>query len=396
MATVLVLDGLHRKALALTRWLGRAGHRVLTADTTFWTICRFSRYARRSFVAPAARTQPEAFVEWLLELVERERIDAVLAADDDTTEVLAAHQTRLAGAVGLLLPPLASFTAMRDKGESAAWFARAGIPHPRTIAIQNEAAVPDAAAELGVPLVVKARRSAGSRGLRFVDDLADVNEAYRAVHREYPWPVLQQYVNPGPKFMVCMLYDRSGQLEAAYVEEVLRQYPVSGGPSTLQRSVHRPDLVRLMEPLFALLPWAGPVHADIMVDGVTGQPYVLEVNPRYWQSLHVALHAGVNFAEAHLALAMQQRPVPETVCSGYRAGVYGRALVPFDVLAYLSDRKRRQWNPPFFARYGRDTWDDLLSWSDPGPAFGFLTAVGRYLFDRKMWRDVLRREVARP
>lgn len=388
MATVLVLDGLQRKSLAVTRYLGMAGHRVLTAEVTWAAISRFSRYAARSFVYPPPGANPAGFLAWLHGLLAREHIDAILSTDDDTTEVLSHHQAELAPRVALLVPPLASFLAMRDKAESSRWFEQTGVPHPRTFAITDLRQVRTVAAALGTPLVIKARISAGSRGIRYVDHPDDVEAAYVAVHREYPWPLLQQYITPGPKYSVCLLYDRKGRPVLRHVQRELRQYPVSGGPSTLHQCVQRPDLTALLEPLFAVLPWAGPLEADVMEDGRLGQPYVLEVNPRYWNSLDLAHRVGVNFAAAHLALALGEPlpPVPEQP-PAWR----GRSLLPSDILAYLSDPNRRQMDPPFFQR-DPHTFDDMLSWSDPGPTLGFFLAVGRYVFSPAMWRTMLRLE----
>ncbi len=389
MATVLILDGLQRKSLALTRWLGMEGHRVLTAESTFFSICRFSRFAARSFVYPNPQEHPAEFIRWLGQVVARESVQAVLPTDDITTACLTAHHREIRTGTGLLLPPHSSFDAMLDKARSVDWFARARIPHPRTVVVQHPGDVLPAARSLGLPLVIKPRVSSGSRGLRFVHRLEDVERLYSQVHSHYPWPILQQYITPGPKYHACLLYDRDGQVVARYTQRELRQYPIGGGPSTMQECVHRPDLTEMLERLFTELPWTGPVHADIMEDGRTGQPYVLEVNPRYWQSLHVAHRAGYPFARLHLALAMGERPSPLPPA---RVGIRGRALLPFDLLAYISDPHRSGWDPPFFSRYGPHTWDDLLSLSDPGPTVGFCLAVSRYLFDRTMWQAVLRLE----
>jgi hypothetical protein len=34
---------------------------------------------------------------------------------------------------------------------------------------------------------------------------------------------------------------------------------------------------------------------------------------------------------------------------------------------------------------------DILSWSDPGPTLGFMMAAARYMFDRELWRFVIRK-----
>jgi hypothetical protein len=48
-------------------------------------------------------------------------------------------------------------------------------------------------------------------------------------------------------------------------------------------------------------------------------------------------------------------------------------------------------DPPFLAGKKHNTYDDILSRSDPLPTVGFILACLRYIFDIKMWRFLLKR-----
>jgi hypothetical protein len=72
----------------------------------------------------------------------------------------------------------------------------------------------------------------------------------------------------------------------------------------------------------------------------------------------------------------------------YKEGIQCRWLLPGDILWYVTSPNKAK-NMKELMRF--DISDDILSWDDPGPTFGFFAATMRYLFDKDMWNFVLRR-----
>ncbi len=381
MLTVLVLDGMLRKSLELCRELGRDNVRVLCAEATHIYPSRFSRYVERAFTYPHPVTNADGFLDWLRRTVHRHAVDVVIPTDDDTVSLLAARKPE---AVAALLPPAAAFLRLRDKGEAAKLMRESGVRHPDTVVPGGPDEVPEAIDRLGLPVVIKPRISAGSRGLRIAHSLDEAVRGYREVASQFPKPLLQHYVRPGPRYDIGLLFGEGGRLTTSFVWRELRQYPLHGGPSTLAQGVVRDDLVETVLPLFSAVGWTGPAQVDGQIDGETGEFHVIEINPRYWESLHVARRNGIHFGAAHVALALGHAEPPQPAPSG----ALGRSFLPFDLLAYLADPERSRWNPSF--RESLQVGDDLLDREDWGPAFGFGLFVLRHAFDTSMWRTALR------
>ena len=83
-------------------------------------------------------------------------------------------------------PPPAAIEAMGDKASARRRMQAAGVPVlPGTVdASEDLAALQAQAAQLGLPLMVKASAGGGGRGMRLVQDAAELPEALQAAHAE--------------------------------------------------------------------------------------------------------------------------------------------------------------------------------------------------------------------
>lgn len=380
MATILLTDGQQRKTLSAARSLGRAGHRVLVAEVTRFALARFSRHAALGLVSPDPATRPGRFLDWMIQAVARHRVDAVLPMDDASTELL----TRLGGRVpaAMLVPAAEQFRAGRDKAATLALAVRTGIRTPRTAPLAEAMA-----GVLGWPVVVKARLGAGGRGVRLAPDPSRLRQIAAAEPGLAQSHLLMEYIPPGRKYDVGLLYSPSGAFVAGFCQEELRGYPLWNGPSTLQESLHRPDLVALARRLLAPIGWRGPVEVEFLQPHGSAEPVLMEINPRFWASLDLAVQCGMDFPRWTAELALGGTPaVPE----GYPAGNRCRWLLPGDLLHYLANPDRGRMDPPFFRTMDSRTRDDIIDRDDPLPVLGFAAAVLRHLLDLRMWRTVIR------
>ena len=139
-----------------------------------------------------------------------------------------------------------------DKGATAAFLAREGIPAARTLDL---AAALRAGNGFAFPVVLKPRFGSGSVGVRLVHDLAEL----RFYADRTPEPVLQEWV-PGTEFTLdvlvspggsavcvvprCRLETRAGEISKGYTvrdrdledwgRRVAERLPDAAGPITLQ------------------------------------------------------------------------------------------------------------------------------------------------------------------
>lgn len=369
MANVLVLDGWTFHSLAVIRSLARAGHRVHIAEAVPAATAFYSRDAHRSAVYPSPLSDTASFHEWLDRYVRRQGIDVVLPLSEATTGALAWSNPPCAS----LLPSPAAFTVFSNKWRTLALAASLGVPAPRSLQAAGDIHLATAqAAEVGFPLVVKARESSGGSGMELVESPAAFGPALRRVRAVDPEPVLQEWIGRGRQFDVCLLYGPDGELAASFMQEELRHYPVHFGISVLQESIAPlPDMLGDTLRLLAATGWRGPVEAEFRLDAA-GHYRLMEVNPRFWGSLALSVFAGVDFPRllVELALGRQVEPVTE-----YRLGLRNRYLMG-DLRHWL--RPHPKMEPSFLRTYDGRTRDNLFEWRDPLPA---LVWAGRSAFE---------------
>ncbi|MFC1524388.1 ATP-grasp domain-containing protein [Thermodesulfobacteriota bacterium] len=132
---------------------------------------------------------------------------------------------------------------------------------------------------------------------------------YRRMFQIEPYPIIQEYIY-GWGCGYFALYDSNRNLAAQFCHKRIREYPVSGGPSSCCQSFYDEELVRIGRTLFESLEWTGLGMVEFIYDVSRKKYYIIEVNPRYWGSLPLAVHSGVNFPVLHAMSALNQKYTP--------------------------------------------------------------------------------------
>ncbi|OGP54046.1 MAG: hypothetical protein A2Y65_06265 [Deltaproteobacteria bacterium RBG_13_52_11] len=387
MPRVFVTDGHWRKTLAVVRSLGRRGVEVTVGESSRVATSLFSKYCSRRVVYPSVRRHPEAFLTFLRQELKEIPYDLVIPMEEETLLLLAQHREEFAPLVRLPIPPYQAIARVRDKGWLLRHASQQGIPIPQTSWVEDMANLNTIKDAIPPPWVIKPRVSSGSFGIAYVEREEDLSEAYRKVHSQFPFPLVQERIPPeGEAFGVSALLDHKGQVKACFVHRRLREYPITGGPSTLRESVRYPQIEELGIQLLQSLAWYGVAMVEFKVDPRDNQPKLMELNPRFWGSLALAIHAGVDFPYLLYKMAMGEE---FEAIREYEVGARCRWLLPGDILHFLTNPKRFHLQPSFFQFRG--TADDILSMDDPLPAVGTFLTLFALPWDKDLRRFLKRR-----
>jgi predicted ATP-grasp superfamily ATP-dependent carboligase len=390
MEHVLVTDGHWRKTLAVVRSLGRKGVHVTVGERTALNTSFFSKYCNRRIVYPSVRRHPDLFIEFLLDEIKKNHYDCLFPMEEETLFLVVRHHSEISKFTYLLAPDLEKIEFVRDKGNLLKFAESHGIPIPKTIySLENPE--PDmvqggspASNVVQGPAVIKPRVSSGSFGIVYVKRREDLIPFYERVHARYPLPLIQEWIPDGEgTFGLCALFDEASNVKAAFVHKKLRMYPVQGGPSTLREGAEHPQIMEVGLSLLRSLNWRGVAMVEFKVDPRDGIPKLMEVNPRFWGSLQLAITSGVDFPYLILKLARKESFEPVL---DYPVGKRCRWLLFGDILHFLTNPDRFHLRPSFFRFFEPDSTYDIISAEDPFPIGGAMATFFTFLYDPEMKR----------
>jgi len=391
---VLVTDGHFRKTLAVVRSLGQKGVHVTVGERTLLNTCFFSKYCSRRLIYPSPRRYPDRFIEWLLTELKKNGTDCLFPMEEETLLLVAQYRSEISQYTYLLIPELEKIAFVRDKGKLIRFAEAHGIPVPKSYEfplgeLPSTFALPHQVGGVSEGYVVKPRISSGSFGIAYVKKKEDLASSYNKVHQRYPFPLIQEYIpDGGGTFGVSALFDEASNVRAAFVHKKLRMYPVQGGPSTLREGVEHPQVMELGLSLLKALNWIGVAMVEFKVDPRDGFPKLMEINPRFWGSLQLAIFSGVDFPYLIFKLAKGEKFDPVL---RYRVGRRARWLLFGDILHFVDNPGRFRLNPSFFRFFDPETCDDILSKDDPLPVLGAMATFFTFLYDPEMKRFLERR-----
>src|SRR3972149_5511054 len=101
---VLITDGDNRAALAITRSLGRKGHRIVVGEKTLPSLSSVSRYCSEGWMYPDPLKRPDDFLDDLLRTVKARGIDVLLPVTEITTGLVTENAGKLDGSCRLPFP----------------------------------------------------------------------------------------------------------------------------------------------------------------------------------------------------------------------------------------------------------------------------------------------------
>ncbi|QCS43147.1 ATP-grasp domain-containing protein [Natrinema versiforme] len=310
--TVLVTAAQRKPALAIARTLGKREYEVVVASHHRIAQSFFSRYATHTAVYTDPKRNERAFVADLLATVARYDVDVLLPTDHVTTISVLRFRDRFASDLSIPAVEYETLLATEDKARLLSIADDIGIPTPDTHRPGSLAELEEIAAEIDYPAVIKHNKGVGASGVQYVTSPAELRSAYDSSgestqHIERDWPLVQEYV-PGETHDVNALF-AEGEPRVAFTAHRTSTFPRSGGRAVITESTREPELVDSATRLLEHLEWHGVAEVEFKLDA-DGDPKLMEINPRIWGNIDLAIRAGVDFPALLCDLALTGAVTP--------------------------------------------------------------------------------------
>lgn len=263
-------------------------------------------------IAPENTAREQTFIEAILEVCRRERIDTIFPSQDSWVYVLSKNKNLLEQH-GVLVPvpdydalikPLDKYATVRCAEEM-------GFPTPRTYLPASEADVADIARQLDPPWVIKPRFTSGGRGMAIVETVDELQRQTRAVRLRHSMPIIQEYIPGRGAQLFHLVLDRAGRVWSVFTPNSVRidgrvfrnssGACVSAPPHPLSERVVR---------VVSHMGWWGGATVQTKLDARDGQFKLMEVNPRLGRTLWHRTELGINSPLLCLKIARNEPHEP--------------------------------------------------------------------------------------
>ena len=300
---VLVTYGWCRTAYVICESLARAGFEVSACGPSALSMTRVSRHVKSFDRVPDPFASPRLYALAIGEICRRRRVRVVVPAHEDFV-FLQEHRGLIPPETILAAPSLEKGLNALDKWDLIQHAAKAGIPVPATFAPGSTEEAGRIFSRIAFPAIVKPRRGNGGKGVALVRDADQGTTEYRRLVERFglkapALPLVQQHIRGTPVGSCFLAVD--GELRACFVERYTRCKQAGFGTSVFREPAANPDIESYTSRLCRELKWTGVGHLDFIIDG-SGTPYLLEMNPRFWGALHLAVRSGFDFPAALVSL----------------------------------------------------------------------------------------------
>jgi predicted ATP-grasp superfamily ATP-dependent carboligase len=339
------------------------------------------------------------FLRDLRQLIRKRGYSMVIPTNDQALAALVRHYDELAGVVHLACPPPHVTKRVLNKVLTQQAATELGIEVPGTVVISDSREFPALFDQIPFPWILKPAEKQ-SRAEEFKTCILKTKEEVRnrfTAACRFSTPILVQEYCKGVGVGVEVLIHK-GECYGVFQHRRLKELPYTGGYAVMAVAESPdPALVRSSLDLLRALQWEGVAMVEYRVNRPDSRSVLMEINGRYWGSISLPVHAGIDFPLYHWQLVQG-----ETVAAphGYRVGTTWRwtagylARLHWLIVAALRSAAARETllqdlaNLP--ADFSSSVCDPLFDSSDPMAGVFDLLGMVKYLLGsdlRAMFRS---------
>lgn len=318
LVDALVPDAHLNAAVAGIRGLGWAGLRVLAVGPTWTAPGLWSRHCAGRAVSPSVIRDPAGYAERLRQLAEECGPLVVYPSREETIDVMVAERSKWSGVI-LPFPDGDVLDRVRHKGRLVTTAQESGVATAETLF--HGPAGELRSMRFADPVVVKpARPVSPLKTAHLIEGPGKLEPLLEPVPDDEPL-LVQEWLS-GPLTSVELVLDRQGEVVARFQHVTQRTWPSAAGSIALATSVE-PDeaLVQQTAAMLSRTGYWGLAQVDF-VETPAGH-VLLDVNPRFYRCLPLAIACGTNLPALWHAVTVG-RPVGPP--QRYRTGVTYRWL----------------------------------------------------------------------
>ena len=387
LTKVLLLDGYSTRTLACVRSWGKKGIPFAVGGETRWDMSLLSRYSKETFIYTSPKRDLSKFIREVNQYCQEFEADCVFPTSEAAIMACSRYRNELKCIP--IVPQEQDIQAAFSKANTLKLAQSLGIPIPKTAFVTDSHLQEFDAITLNFPVAIKSEssevlahnKSQTSGKTAVVFSKSELEDECRSRLVTGECVLVQEFID-GYGVGISGLFDE-GRPVVLIGHRRLRESTPWGGPSALAETIEiDSQLLNATTSLMKQIGFTGPAMVEYKIDHRSGQPYLMEINGRFWGSVLLAIAAGQDLPYLYWKMLNGMEIRPEE--KAYRVGVRGRYLVG-DTKSLLLSLKGapKRWKGQATNRaaalrsyissfFDRRTAELILTWDDPMPFLGRL------------------------
>lgn len=301
---ILITDGSYKHTLGAVRFLAKNGYRV-DAIGSSRCLSAWSKYLSR--ISYQQNDFCEEHFEKFLHFLREERYDVILPIGAKSVKLIAYHRDEIENYCKVPVADYHKISICLEKTKTYSLAHEVGLNVPETWSFSSVEELKNNLRDIIFPVVVKGNSEIVKDEPMYAFNKDELLAILKIWGSDIPFskktfPIIQQYIE-GSGYGFFALY-QNGVCKRIFMHKRIRQTPPSGGPSCCAVSVYEEDLKQAGMNILNALKWHGVAMVEFKRDKHTGRLYLMEINPKFWGSLDLALASGVNFPAFAVRMAM--------------------------------------------------------------------------------------------
>jgi predicted ATP-grasp superfamily ATP-dependent carboligase len=298
MSDVLLTYGWVRSSYSALRNLKKHDLQVVVSDSSRIGMSQFSRFPSGFKKYTSHYEDENKFISDILDICSFKEIKLILPSHNET-EIIARHRHKFSDDLVAMIPDASHCRMFNNKSDAYDYVSNIGVPVPSRIKYADPNLVSQLLKSKGVKkTVIKLLTGNSGKGVFYGENAEHTQSVVRKLIEKYKlvpsrYPQVEEYVE-GEGYGCSVLYS-SGKFIAHFTHRRLRDKIETGGTSTLREAAVHEGIEAATKTIFDSLGWNGLAMCEFKVCPETGRFWFIEVNPRMWGSISLAIEAGVEF-----------------------------------------------------------------------------------------------------
>ena len=296
---VLITDGEYPHTLGIIRSLGVKKIEVNVVSTKKRCISFYSKFSKKKIISPVSPYFEKGYIEFIKKVLKEEKYDVLIPVGFQTTKIISKNRNKLEKFVKLEVADYETINLAMDKSKTYELAKKLGISYPKTIYPQTFKEVENLSYYLDFPVVIKGLYEAGKQVISYPNNRDEFITDYHILceengFKEGSLPMVQEYIGKGGNECLAALY-QNGKVKRFVVYKAIRCFPIKGGASSCATTFYDKEIVEKGTKLLNALNWHGVADVEFKRDKKNGKLKLMEINPKFYATVEVAIRAGMNF-----------------------------------------------------------------------------------------------------